>query len=289
MKLVYLDKRDRVRSWVFFRHPLYLLGAVFVFACLPLWHETIDGHFILEPLHTVHVRALVPGAITQVYASEGTEVAAGAPLFQMNNLMLRSTQGKSAADYAVAGMHARSALLQYSDFGSASKERERLAEQTRAINAQAATLDVASPIAGVVLTPRISDRLGSYVAEGAELAEVADLSTMQARMFVSEYDLHRLKPGQPARLMVQGSIRKWDTTVDSIAQRSSEIDPELYQPEKLKGLSAPNFYVVDMPLANPEGALRPGMVGTARIYGPRRSLLGLAWMSVKRGVVRKLW
>jgi putative peptide zinc metalloprotease protein len=289
MKFVYLDKRDRVRSWAFFRHPSYSLAALLLFGCLRLWHENIEGRFVIEPQRTVFVRALSPGSITQVFTSEGAQVAAGAPLFQMNNLAMRSMQGKSAADYAVAGMHATSALLHYADFGSASQERERLAEQARAINAQAATLDLSSPIAGVVITPRVSDRLGSYVTEGTELAQVADLRTMQARMFVSEYDLHRLQIGAPARLMVQGSIRKWSTNVESIAQHSSAIDPELSQTEKLKGLSVPNFYVIDMPLSNSEGALRPGMVGTARIYGPRRSLVGLMWVSVKRGVVRKLW
>lgn len=289
MKLVYLDKRDRVRSWAVFRHPLYLLGGLFLFACLPLWHENIQGRFILEPGHRVVVRALVPGSVTQVYASEGAQVAAGAPLFQMNNRVLRSTQGKTAADYAAAGMRATSALLHYTDYGAAAEDRKRLAEQNRAVEAQAATLDVSSPIAGVVLTPRVGDRLGSYVAEGTELAEIADLSTMKARMFVSEYDLHRLRLGAPARLMVEGSTQKRETTVESIAQRSSAIDPELSQPEKLRGLTTRNFYVVDMPLTNPEGALRPGMVGTARIYGPRRSLVGLIWASLRRGVIRKLW
>jgi putative peptide zinc metalloprotease protein len=289
MKFVYLDKRDRVRSWAFFRHPLYLLAALPLFACLPLWHETIEGRFVLEPQHRVFVRALAPGAVKSVYASEGTQVSAGAPLFEMSNLVLRSTQGKSAADYAVAGMNATSALLHYADYGSATEERDRLAEQSRAANAHAATLDITSPISGTIVTPRVTDRLGSYVAEGTELAEVADLSIMQARMYVSEYDLHRLKLGAPARLMVEGSIHKFDTSVGALAQRSSVIDPELEKVEKLKGLAVPNFYVVDMPLPNPEGILRPGMIGKARIYGPRRSLLGFLWVSIGRGVARKLW
>jgi multidrug efflux pump subunit AcrA (membrane-fusion protein) len=268
---------------------LYLLGGLLLFACLPLWHETIEGRFVIEPQQRVLVRALVPGSITRVFAAEGAQVAAGAPLFQMNNLALRSTQGKSATDYAMAGIHATSALLHYSDYGAAAQERDQAAEQLRTVDAQAATLDVSSPISGVVLTPRVSDRLGSYVNEGTELAEIADLSAMQARMFVSEYDLHRLKVGAAARLMVTGSTQKWDTRVGAIAQRSSEMDSELAQPEKLKGLSAPNYYVVDMPLLNSRGVLRPGMVGTARIYGPRRSLVGLSWLSLKRGLVRKLW
>jgi putative peptide zinc metalloprotease protein len=289
MKLVYLDKRDRVRSWAILRHPSYLLLALFLIACLPLWHETIEGHFVIEPQHRAFVRALVPGSIAQVYAAEGTQVAAGAPVFKMNNVALRSTQGKSAADYKVADMQATAALLRYADYGAAGQERDRLATQAKVANDQTAALDLVSPIDGVVITPRLSDRVGSYVAEGTELAEVADVRTMQARMFVSEYDLHRLTPGASARLMVGGSTRKFDTNVGSIAQRSSAIDPELSKAEKLSGLRVPNFYVVDMPLSNPDGTLKPGMVGTTRIYGARRSLFGLLWLSARRGVVRKLW
>jgi putative peptide zinc metalloprotease protein len=289
MKLVYLDKRDRVRSWAVFRHPLYVVAAVLIFCLLPLWHESITGRFVLEPQHVAFVRALVPGSITQVYTSEGTSIASGAPLFRMNNLNLRAAQDKNAADYATAGMHATSALLRYSDYGSAAQERERLAEQSRTANAQAATLDISSPISGVVMTPRLSDLLGSHVAEGTELAEVADLANMQARMFMSEYDLHRLQLGAPARLMVDGSVRKLSSEVASIATRSSAIDAALVEPNKFQGLRAPNYYVVDMPIANPEGALKPGMVGTARVYGPRRSILELIYVEAKRGLVRKLW
>jgi putative peptide zinc metalloprotease protein len=289
MKFVYLDKRDRVRSWALFRQPLYLFGALFAFFCLPLWHETIEGRFLLESQERAIVRSLVPGTITRVYAAEGMHVAAGAPLFRMSNLPLQSKVDRTEADYAVSGMRATSAVLHYSDIGSATQDRDRLAEQSRDVGAQAASLDVASPISGIVLTPRVGDRLASYVAEGTELAEVADLDKMRARVYVSEYDLHRLKLGSPARLMVDGSLRKWNTDVASVAPRSSAIAPELAQTHNLKGLRAPNFYVVDMPLSNPEGILKPGMVGVARIYGPRRSVAGLLLAAARRALVRKAW
>ena len=114
-------------------------------------------------------------------------------------------------------MHATSALLHYADYGSATQERERLAEQIPRRRCPGCYAGRLEPDSGTVLTPRVTDRLGSYVPEGTEFAEVADLSTMQARMFVSEYDLHRLKLGAPARLMVEGSLHKWDTSVGSIA------------------------------------------------------------------------
>jgi multidrug efflux pump subunit AcrA (membrane-fusion protein) len=186
-------------------------------------------------------------------------------------------------------MRATSAMLRYSDIGAATQDRNRLAEQSRDLGAQAASLEVFSPISGVVLTPRVGDRLASYVSEGTELAEVADLSQMSARIYVSEYDLYKLTMGSGARLMVDGSLRRWSTQVASIAPQSSSLDPGLAEANKFKGLRPPNFYVVAMRLANPDGNLKPGMVGLARISGPRRSLMGLLWAEVKRSLARKVW
>ena len=95
MKLVYLDKRDRVRSWAIFRHPLYLLGAL---AAVRLPASVARHHpgpiCSRASAPRLRPRTRVPGSITQVYAAEGMQVAAGAPLLQMNNLALRSNQGK---------------------------------------------------------------------------------------------------------------------------------------------------------------------------------------------------
>jgi hypothetical protein len=112
---------------------------------------------------------------------------------------------------------------------------------------------------------------------------------MRARIYVSEYDIDKLKVGFQARLMVNGSLRKWDTEVASIAPQSITIDPQLEEANKFKGLSPPNFYVVAMRLGNPDGSLKPGMVGLARIYGPRRSAIGLWWDAAARSLVRKVW
>ena len=289
MKFVYLDKKDRVKAWSLSRHPLVPLGAVAILLFLPVFHESIQGRFILEPETTAVVRSLVPGTVTGVFVSEGMQVASGTPLFRLSNLLLQSKVGRSEADYAVASMHANSAVLHYSDIGSTSQERNHLAERSHNLGAQLASLDLVSPISGVVLTPRDGDRLASYVSEGTVLAEIADLSKLRARIYVSEYDLYKLKVGSPARLMVEGSLPKVNTQVGSVAPQSSTIDPGLAEATPFKGLRPPNFYVVDMRVVNPDGRLKPGMVGLARIYGPRRSAIGLLWAEAKQSLIRKLW
>jgi hypothetical protein len=42
-------------------------------------------------------------------------------------------------------------------------------------------------------------------------------------------------------------------------------------------------------VANPDGRLKPGMSGTARIYGRRQSLAGLIWQEAMNFVGRKVW
>ena len=179
--------------------------------------------------------------------------------------------------------------MQYGDFGAANEERNGLAKQANALQTEVSNLEVVSPISGVVLTPRLADQMGSYAPEGTTLAEIADLSTMRARIFVSEHDLYKLAVGSPAHIQVDGLWGKLDARVTSIAPRSSDIYPALAQEVVYKGLQPPNFYVAHIEVTNVDGRMKPGMAGNARIYGERRSLAGLFWQEGWRFFARKLW
>jgi putative peptide zinc metalloprotease protein len=289
MKFVYLDKKDRVRAWFTPRRSMGITAGVAGVLLLPLWHESAAGRFVLEPADRSVVRAVVSGIVTAVYVDEGKSVAAGAPLLQLRNLPLQSRLAQSEADYRVASGRARSAALHYGNFGPAVKERERLAQQTLELSSEAANLDLKSPISGVVLTPRVSDRVGAYVTEGTELAEVADLSQLRARIYVSEHDVYKLRVGLPARLQVEGTLGTSDGQVLAIAPVSTPIDPALAGHIQYKGLLPPNFYLADLVVANPDGKLKPGMSGTARIYGPKRSLAAFLWRETLKFFARKVW
>jgi putative peptide zinc metalloprotease protein len=289
MKFVYLDKRDRIRAWFTPNRKLAVSAAVIIFALLPLWHESATGRFVLEPANATVVRALVPGVVTRVYADEGQQVAAGASLVQVRNIVLDSKLARSQSDLAVATGRANSAILHYADFGSAEQERVRLTRQTASYASEAAHLEVSTPIAGVVTTPRVGDLVGKYVPEGTELAEVADLSRLRARIYVSEFEMYKLKQDSPARLQVDGTIGLREASTVAVAPISSEIAPGLIDLSKYKGQKPPRFYVFDLLVENTGGSLKPGMAGTARVYGRRRSLAGLMLRQVGDFVGRKMW
>jgi multidrug efflux pump subunit AcrA (membrane-fusion protein) len=256
---------------------------------LPLWRDSVLAPFVLEPQNSATIRASVPGIVEAVYSTEGRYVAAGAPVASLRNLSLQSKLESSTADYKIASMRATSAELRYADVGGAIQQRNQAAQQSQNLAAQALHLTLLSPISGVVLTPRLADREGAYLPEGAALAEIADLSVMRARIYVSEYDVSKVKAGANARASIEGRAQKWTAKAIDIAPVSSLADPSLTESSKYKGLVPPHFYCVQLLIPNSEGVLKPGMRGTARIYGRRRSVLGLGWETVAHFFGRKLW
>ena len=289
MKFVYLDKRDRIRAWFTPARKLALSAVAIVFALLPLWHESATGRFVLEPANSTVVRALVPGMVTRVYADEGQLVAAGAPLVQLRNIALDSKLARSQSELVMAAGRANSAIMHYADFGPAEQERTRLTRLTGDYASESAHLEASTPIAGVVTSPRVSDLVGRYVPEGTELVEVADVSRLRARIYVSEFEMYKLKEDAPARLQVDGMVGLHDARTVAVAPISSEIASGLIDLSKYKGQRAPRFYVFDLLVDNTGGSLKPGMAGTARVYGRRRSLAGLMLQQVEDFIGRKMW
>jgi putative peptide zinc metalloprotease protein len=289
MKFVYLDKKDRVVAWFTPRRSLAVAAALAVVLLLPLKRESVAGRFILEPAKSATVRVHVPGMVTNVFVKEGQRVAAGTPLVALRNLPLQSELSLSESRLLLASDHVNSAALHYKGMGAALEERQHLIVETRQLAGKADLLEMTSPISGQIVTPRLQDQLGIYLTEGAELLEVADLSTMRARIYISEFDLLRIQPGAPAKIQVGGSLQRWDAKTVSIAARSSEMDPRLTEVVQLKGLNPPHFYLVELLIDNPGEKLKPGMTGTARVYGRRRSVAGLGSEALFNFFGRKIW
>ncbi|MGH9668601.1 MAG: HlyD family efflux transporter periplasmic adaptor subunit [Terriglobales bacterium] len=289
MNFVYLDKKDKVRAWLTPQRRIAVGAVAAVVLLLPVWRESATGQFILEPKQRAVLRAAVPGTVAEVLADEGDAVAQGAPLIRLRNLELESRSAQTAAEYRVAAARAITAQLRYTDFGPAAQERNRLAEQNRALAAEVANLQLNSPISGVVITPRVRDRLGSYVEAGTELIEVADLRTMRARFYVPEHELRKVEANAPTRLQFDGFFGMRTAQSVSISPASSEMEEGMSDKTKYKGLRPPNYYVLDVNIDNSEGALKVGMTGVARVYGKRRSVVGLVFETVASFLGRKIW
>jgi len=289
MKFVYLDKKDRIRVWLTSNWRPWAIAGIVGFLFLPLWRQSISGRFILEASDRAVIRAQVAGTVEKVYAEEGQTITSGAPLVQLRNVALDARRSLSEVDYRMAVAGVNSAELHHAGMGMALQKRDQFAQEARILASEVATLELKTPISGVVTTPRLSDRLGSYVTAGTELVEVDDTRIMRSRIFISEYEMYKYHPNSVARLQVDGTFRKWDAGSLTVSPTASEIAPGLLDLEKFNGMRSPAFYAIDLLVNNRDGALKEGMVGTARVYGRRSSIAGFCYRAVADFAGRKLW
>jgi len=289
MQTVYLDKRERIRGWL---TPTRLAACAVVLVALlfgPFWRDTVNAQFVLEPKERATIRAAVGGEVAQVLVDEAEPVKAGEPVARLRNLKLEGHAAQIATDYRVAEARATQMQLQYGNYGEAEHEVRKFAELSRNAAAEIEKLVLTSPISGVVVTPRPHNLTGSFLASGSQVVEVADLSTMRARIYVPEFAIRKVRQNAEVRIMPDGFLSSLSGKVGSITPAPSEIQPLSASEAEYKGLRAARYYAAEFLVENREQRLKDGMSGTAKIYAGRRSLTYFVWDAVRGFVQRKIW
>jgi hypothetical protein len=101
--------------------------------------------------------------------------------------------------------------------------------------------------------------------------------------------MHKVRLGANATVGIEAFAKLWPAQVSGITPVSTLRAAALSEKQAYEGLNAFNYYVVDLAITNGAEVLRPGMVGDARIYGERRSLLSHFGREVVRFFGRKIW
>jgi len=290
MKDFYLDRQQSLRQlWTRpYRALTASLGIILVLFA-PVWRQTVSGRFVLEAEQRATIRAAIPGQITEVLAEEGTPVQAGAPLFVLRNLRLEAESDNAQAALRGAEAQAREAQANYANLGAARAEHATRVGRYHSVVQQVSALRIASPISGVITTPRLKDRLGSFVQEGDVLTDVDDARTLKARIFIPEFQIQRVRPNAPVSLKLESLFQPIRGSVSSMEIASSRIAPGLAPEEKYKGAAAPSFYVATVLISNSGRMMRPGMSGDAKIQIERQSIAGFVRETVLEFLQRKIW
>ncbi len=289
MRDFYLDKRQRVSDWFSLRRRMLAAAALLLVLFAPVWRETVTGRFVLEPVQRAVIRASVPGQVTEVFADEGVPIAAGAPVLRLRNVSLEQDADRSQSDLRTAESHARRAQLDFTELGQARGERASQSARYRSVSQQVAALQLSSPISGLVVTPRIRNLVGSFVQEGTDLAEIDDIQTLQARIFIPEFQIHRVRLGAPASLKLESSFRPIRGQVSAILPASSAIAAGLLHEKAYEGTAPPHYYLATVLVPNPDGGLRPGLSGDAKIAVVHHSVAGFMEKNIREFVQRKVW
>jgi multidrug efflux pump subunit AcrA (membrane-fusion protein) len=179
--------------------------------------------------------AQVTGLITALPVAEGDRVTAGEVLARIDDRVLQ--QEMQTADLATL----------------------------RTLEVEQQLYTIQSPIAGVVTREPV--HLGETAVPGEVLIAVADLSQLQLTVYVPEEDLGSVYVGEPLQVTADPYPgRTFAGRVTSIAEQA-EFTPRNVQ-TKADRLNL--VFAVKASVANPDGALKPGMYVDATFAGGSR-------------------
>jgi RND family efflux transporter MFP subunit len=115
-----------------------------------------------------------------------------------------------------------------------------------------------SPLEGIIVNGDLSQSLGAAVTRGEVLFEIASLYAYRVILQVDERDISYIKPGQEVELVLS-----------AFPEKPLRLGVEAITPVT-RAAEGRNFFRVEASLEDPDGLLRPGMEGVAKIHVDER-------------------
>ncbi len=159
-------------------------------------------------------------------------------------------------------------------------EIHRLTAQECYLQDQLKSLTVVSPIAGVVTTHKLREKIGENVKKGDLIAEVHAVKTVMVEIAVPEKEIAEVKIGHKIVLKAQAHpYTSFEGQVIAIAPVATK--PTDWRPERT--------VLVTTKLDNAAGLLKPEMTGNAKIFCGRQRLMELVTRRLVRYLRVEFW
>ncbi len=215
----------------------------------------------LLPLRRAVLAAEVAGTVEKIHVDEGSRVASGRVLVEVDTRSLRQRLAEAEAVHRHReAMHQRAERLlakksiteqQYLD---AVTERDVAVAQLETVQLELAKSRIAAPWSGTVAVKRVE--VGDYVVPGQPVVELLDVRRLKVRAPAPASDVPYLRRGLAAEVRLD--IYPGEVFHGEIARLAAEL------------AAAARTLDVDVEIPNSDGRLRPGMF--ARLEFPRRTL-----------------
>ncbi|HKM90119.1 MAG TPA: efflux RND transporter periplasmic adaptor subunit [Candidatus Acidoferrales bacterium] len=284
---------EKLMAWKITRTQQVGIAAIVLLLLLPPLSRKTTSEFQLEPGRRADAHALTDGWIERVLVHSGDRVAPGQILAVLRNpeldaqLVQLSAQRSLAEDAMLEARRRRDPDAADVDY----REFERLDGAVREARTRQGRLLLEAPGAGEITTLAVEQRVGEFLPEGGLFAGVADASVMRARILVRDWELQDIQEGAAAKLSVRAyPYRSYAGRVKQILPAAAEEEPvALPKSPERAGRRLSNYFAVVLEFENPDGSLREGMTGTAKIYGTRSPLLWQWGQGVWRWLRSVLW
>ena len=253
------------------------LALAAVVALVPL-RLRVAGTATVVPLRRLAVSAEVDGTVERVAHREGDRVAEGEVIAVLHDMETRMALAQARANLDIARRE-RSRLDADLEFARAQMEGVKLAqldEEVALLEKKAARIRLKAPAAGVILTPRIEEKVGTMMRRGEVFCELAEVSGPAVEILLPEEEIGGIRPGAPVWLKVQTfPARTFHGNVYRVGARALETPQG-------------RFFTVRARVE--DGAvLRPGMTGRAKAAAGRHRIGYILFRRPARWIWGKVW
>jgi RND family efflux transporter MFP subunit len=276
-----LEKRRQLAAIPKHRRRTWAIGvgiAALVLFVAP-WPLRIAGPARVLPGRHAAVTSMVDGVVASVLKREGDRVEAGEVIatlkdegYQASLAEARSSLTLAESDIARSRQDADGGAV----FDAEARRREALARIALEDDRLSRTR-LTAPASGIIVTPRIEERIGQLLPRGAEFCVVADVRSIIAEVAVPESDAGLVRAGQKTTLKFNpypGSVFRGE--VARVAARVREEGDQ-------------RFLIAEVAVPNPDGNLKTGMLGTGKVSVGTRRVVTALFRKPLRWAWNKIW
>lgn len=236
------------------RMGMQVLAVALILVVVP-WKMRIGTNAVVVPAERRIVAGEVSGVIRRVLVREGDVVTAGSVLAELDSSDNRVLLERAQVDLDLARRQLAEAQAT-GDLGAASQARLQMEMHQAEANLYGEKVEKArlrANTTGVVVTPKVEEKVGRQLAQGEEFCELVALEQMAFEMNVAETQLDLIRPGTRSSLKLNAfPTRTFVGTVERVGEKAIPIEGEQH-------------FVVRAVFSNPHFLARTGMVGRAKI------------------------
>jgi GAF domain-containing protein/biotin carboxyl carrier protein len=276
-----LDRWRRFHAIPQSRRAAWAIGAalLLVFLVFVPWRLRIVGPARVLPGRRGVVTAGVDGIVASVRHREGDRVTAGEVVATLQDEAYQAALADARASFAIAD----SDLARFRAEGNAAasfeaqSRRDELRSRVAMEEQRVAWTKLTAPMAGVLVTPRIEERVGQNVTRGGEFCIVADTGTVTVEVAMPEEDSSMIRTGASADVKLNPyPTRTFHGEVSRVGAAIREEGKD-------------RFVIAEVTVANPEGDLKTGMLGKVKVRAGSRRILTLILRKPARALYSKIW
>jgi GAF domain-containing protein/multidrug resistance efflux pump/putative methionine-R-sulfoxide reductase with GAF domain len=255
------------------------LGLLLLMLIFVPWNMKVVGDVTILPANRTPVATQVEGIIKKVYYREGTPLKRGAVIASMvdNDYRLALEQYRTRGDLLRKEVSRSESI---GDSVAARMKRIELDQVEREIKfyaEQLAKTNIVAPVDGVLVTPKLEEKVGLLLKKGEDFCGLADMNSPRGEISIEEGDTGYVKVGQRVRLKMNAfPTRKFYGTVTLLgSQMTMHSDTPYFRAEAR--------------IDNTGLLLKSGMAGKAKIEVGKHSIGYVLLREPVRFLWKKIW